>query len=442
MVGAVEYAERFRASAAMSQRAERVVAGGTQHDSWRLQPFPVYFAEARGPFKWDIDGHRLVDCWMGHGALLFGHGYPPVLDAVALQLTRGTHLGGAHDLEVRWAELVCQLIPSAERVRFTSSGTEATQLALRVARAFTGRNHVVKLDGHFHGWHDEALAHFFEPSSAGLNTALLDSVSVGDPLSVASVAELLADEPTAAVILEPGGGGSGALPWSPDFLRELREVTQEYGTLLIFDEVVSGFRYSPGGVQKLCGVLPDLTVLGKILGGGLPGAAVAGRADVMAVFGAGTEDTARPPKVLHTGTFNANPLSAAAGIAALERVGDGVAQEAATTAAETLARLANEAARANDVDVHLYTQSSIFHVLIGAQRAGSPLGPSASVMTLYAAHPQRYTTFRRALLLEGIDCHPLHGWLSAAHDTVAVYEAAAAFDRAFRHLRRLTEFER
>jgi glutamate-1-semialdehyde 2,1-aminomutase len=145
MVGAVGYAEQFPASAAMSQRAERVVAGGTQHDSWRLQPFPVYFTEAQGPFKWDIDGHRLVDCWMGHGALLFGHGYPPVIDAVAHQLARGTHLGGAHDLEVRWAELVCQLIPSAERVRFTSSGTEATQLALRVARAFTGRNHVVNL---------------------------------------------------------------------------------------------------------------------------------------------------------------------------------------------------------------------------------------------------------------------------------------------------------
>jgi glutamate-1-semialdehyde 2,1-aminomutase len=260
-------------------------------------------------------------------------------------------------------------------------------------------------------------------------------------LSVTSVAQLLAHEPTAAVILEPGGGGSGALPWSPDFLRELRRVTKEYGTLLIFDEVVSGFRYSPGGVQKLCGVLPDITALGKILGGGLPGAAVAGRADVMAVFGAGGVNTAGPAKILHTGTFNANPLSAAAGVAALEHVGDGVAQEAATAAAEALAWLANEAARANDVDVHLYTQSSIFHVLIGAQRAGYPLGPSASVVTLYVAHPDRYSALRRALLLEGIDCHPLHGWLSAAHDTSAVYEAAAAFERAFRHLRRLTEFE-
>jgi glutamate-1-semialdehyde 2,1-aminomutase len=441
VVGAMEYAERFPMSAAMSQRAARVVAGGTQHDSWRLQPFPVYFTEARGPFKWDIEGHRLVDCWMGHGALLFGHGYRPVLDAVARQLTRGTHLGGAHDLEVRWAELVCQLIPSAERVRFTSSGTEATQLALRVARAFTGRNHVVKLDGHFHGWHDEALAHFVEPVSAGLNTYSLEGISIGDSWSLASVAELLSEEPTAAVILEPGGGGSGALPWTADFLRELRQITQEHRALLIFDEVVSGFRYSPGGVQKLCGVLPDLTVLGKILAGGLPGAALAGRADVMAVFGAGTKGAAGPAKVVHTGTFNANPLSAAAGIAALERLGDGVAQEAAARAAETLARLANEAARANEIDVCLYTQSSIFHVMIGARRAGSLLGPSSSVMTLYKAQPERYDILRRALLLEGVDCHPLHGWLSAAHDTSAVSEAATAFDRAFRHLRGSTGFE-
>lgn len=440
MVEAMAYAERFSGSAAMSRRAERVVAGGTQHDSWRLQPFPVYFSEARGPFKWDIDGHRLVDCWMGHGALLFGHGYRPVVDAVARQLVRGTHLGGAHDLEVRWAELVCELIPSAERVRFTSSGTEATQLALRVARAFTGRNHIVKLDGHFHGWHDEALAHFVEPASAGLNAGALEGISIGDPWSVASIARLLAEEPTAAVILEPGGGGSGALPWSPDFLQELRQATREHGTLLIFDEVVSGFRYSSGGVQQLCGVTPDLTVLGKILAGGLPGAAVAGRADVMAVFGAGTTGAGGPAKVAHTGTFNANPLSAAAGIAALERVGDGAAQEAAASAAETLARLVNEAARANDVDVCLYTQSSIFHVLIGARRAGSPLGPSASAMTLYKAHANSYDTLRRALLVEGVDCHPLHGWLSAAHDASAVHEAAAAFDRAFRQLHRSTEF--
>jgi glutamate-1-semialdehyde 2,1-aminomutase len=440
VVETVEYAERFSASAAMSQRAERVVAGGTQHDSWQLQPFPVYFTKARGPFKWVIEGHRLVDCWMGHGALLFGHGYRPVLEAVSRQLARGTHLGGAHELEVRWAELVCELIPSAERVRFTSSGTEATQLALRVARAFTGRNHVVKLDGHFHGWHDEALAHFVEPGSAGLNVASVEGVSVGDPSSVASIAQLLAEEPTAAVILEPGGGGSGALPWSAGFLQELRQVTQEYGALLIFDEVVSGFRYSPGGVQQLCGVLPDLTVLGKILGGGLPGAAVAGRADIMAVFGAGTAGIAGPAKVLHTGTFNANSLSAAAGVAALEHVGDGDAQNAAAMAAEALVRLVNEAARANDVDVYLYTQSSIFHVLIGARRAGSALGPSASVVTLYLAHPHRYSILRRALLLEGLDCHPLHGWLSAAHDALAVCEAAAAFDRAFRHLRRSAEF--
>lgn len=437
----MEYGDQFSASAAMARRAERVVAGGALHDSWRLQPFPVYFAKAQGPFKWDIEGHRFVDCWMGHGALLFGHGYQPVIDAVGRQLARGTHLGGPHDLEVRWAELVCHLIPSAERVRFTSSGTEATQLALRVARAFTGRNNVVKLDGHFHGWHDEALAHFIDPVAAGLSAASLDGVSVGNPWSIESVVQLLNEEPTAAVILEPGGGGSGALPWNPGFLRELRQVTQDYGALLIFDEVVSGFRYSPGGVQQLCGVLPDLTVLGKILGGGLPAAAVTGRADVMAVFGAGTEGAAGSAKVMHTGTFNANPLSAAAGVAALEHAGDGAAQTAATIAAETLAGLVNDAARANNIDVHLYTESSIFHVLIGARRSGSPLGPSASVITLYAAYPDQYSAFRRTLLLEGVDCHPLHGWLSAAHDTSAVHEAAAAFGRAFRRLRGSTEFD-
>lgn len=427
-------AERFRS------RARKVIAGGTTHDGWMIEPFPLSVECTAGPYKWDCDGHRIIDYWMGHGALLAGHAFTPVVEAITLQASRGTHYGAASLLEVEWAELVCELIPSAELVRFTSSGTEATQLALRVARAYTGRELVLKLDGHFHGWHDEALAHFFPANEAGLNPGCIEQVAIADPFSAESAGEFLAAMDVAAVILEPGGGGSGGLPWSVNFLAELRELTQRYGTLLIFDEVVSGFRYSPGGAQQICGVLPDLTVLAKILSGGLPGGAVCGKKEIMEVFGSGKHIAGRRIKVPHTGTFNGNPLSAAAGIALLSQVANGELQKQAEESAEALVRLINQRADEVGVDVHLYRQSSIFHHLIGAQRAHLPLGPSGAVLTLSAQHAELYATLRRVLLLEGVDTHPIHGWVSAAHQQEVIEATADAYERAFSRLREVKEF--
>lgn len=430
-----EYSDHFAASRAMFDCARRVLAGGTTHDGWMVEPFPVYVKEARGAHKWDADGHRLIDFWMGHGALIKGHAFPPVTAAVAGQAARGSHYGAASELEVLWAELVCSLIPSAERVRFTSSGTEATMLALRVARAYTGRNLIIKLDGHFHGWHDEALAQFVPAETAGINRGTATGVATASPFAAESVIELLDEEETAAVILEPGGGGGGSLPWDWQFLAKLREATHAHGALLIFDEVISAFRYSPGGVQGLCGIFPDLTVLAKILSGGLPGGAVAGRAEFMDVFGAGKVVGGRRAKVPHTGTFNGNPLSAAAGIALLSHVGDGTAQAQADAAARLMVDSVNQIANKLRVDVHLYQQSSIFHILIGARQAGVSLEPSGSVIALYSQYPERYAALRRALLQEGVDTHPVHGWMSSAHDDGVIARAVEAFDRAMRRLR-------
>lgn len=431
-----DYEKKFSESRNLFLRARNVMAGETTHDGWRLDPFPVYIERAEGAFKWDVSGHRFIDYWMGHGALLLGNCFPPVVEAVQRQLLRGSHYSAAHEMEVRWAESVCDLIPSAERVRFTSSGTEATLLALRAARAFTGRSLIVKFDGHFHGWHDEALAHFITAQQAGLNEGSISQVMVADPFSVGSAIELVESDCVAAVIIEPGGGGSGGLPWDTLFLSSLREATREHGTLLIFDEVVSGFRYSPGGVQQLCGVIPDITVLAKILCGGLPGGAIAGRADVMKVFGGGTDVGERKARVQHTGTFNGNPLSAAAGVAMLAHVGDGTAQEHAQEMAALLVKKVNEAAESNNVDVRLYNQSSIFHILIGACARGLPLGPSGAVVTLYATRPELYNSLRRALLLEGVDSHPVHGWVSAAHCAADIEATAQAFYRVFKRLSR------
>lgn len=430
-----DYSAHFTSSSAMFDRAQKVVAGGATHDGWMMEPFPVYVTRANGAYKWDLQDHQLIDYWMGHGSLIKGHAFPPVVDAIAAQAVRGSHYGAPSEIEVQWAELICSLVPSAERVRFTSSGTEATLLALRIARAYTGRSIVIKLDGHFHGWHDEALAYFVSQDGAGLNAGAIENVILASPFDVEGVIALLAEAEAAALILEPGGGGSGGLPWDKEDLARLRQATRANGALLIFDEVVSAFRYSPGGVQELCGVLPDLTVLAKIMSGGLPGGAVAGAAEIMKVFGAGAKIDKRQVRVPHSGTFNGNPLSAAAGVTLLSHIKDGTAQAAAETAAQSLVKSVNDLADKHGVDVRLYHQSSIFHILIGACKARAPYKASPAVIRLFSQHPEHYATLRRALLCEGLDTHPVHGWLSTAHDAAVIERSAEAFDRAFRQLR-------
>jgi glutamate-1-semialdehyde 2,1-aminomutase len=435
------YQQKFASSRPWAYRAQWAIAGAATHDRRGFGPFGVYVTRALGPRKWDVAGQPLIDLWMGHGALLMGHGFGPVVEAVRRQVELGTHYGACHAMEVEWAELVRHLVPSARRIRFTASGTEATQLALRVARAHTGRPFVLKFDGHFHGWHDEAMSHFYPTQEAGFNPGAVTQVGYSHPTDPAPAIERIAKGDVAAVILEPGGGSSGGLPWSKEFLQALRDATTRHGTVLIFDEVVSGFRHGVGGVQASCGVIPDLTTLAKILCGGLPGGAVAGRVDFMAVLGEGTRVKGRPARVPHTGTFNANPLSAAAGLAMLDYIADGAAQETARVAAERLAAGINAQAEQHGIDVYAYTNgTSIYHLLIGPRRAGAPLGPSHAVAHLHRDQPGHYALLRRALLVEGVDMHPVHGWVSATHDDATVDEAVGAFGRAFAKLREVDGF--
>ena len=206
-----------------------------------------------------------------------------LLEAVTAQVAKGAHYGACHSLEVEWAELIQQLIPSAERVRFTVTGTEATHLALRVSRAFTGKSKIVRFAGHFHGWHDHVC---FPPGGApGIIAGIVEDTLIAAPNDLGQVEHWLASrDDIAALILEPTGATFGQIPTTGETLRRLRELTKRYGVLLIFDEVISGFRCSPGGAQQFYGVKPDLTTLAKILAGGYPGAALAGRADVLRVL--------------------------------------------------------------------------------------------------------------------------------------------------------------
>src|SRR5271165_3892372 len=248
------YQAMTQGSARLTEAARKVLPSGLAHDSRNFDPYPIYVDHAQGPLKWDVDGNRYVDYFGGHGALLLGHNHPKVKEAVHAALDRGTHFGACHADEVRWAELICQMVPSAECVRFTSSGTEATLMALRLARAYTGRSKLLRFRGHFHGWNDHMTSghtnHFDGTPTSGVVAGVADNVILCDPNDVAGITRIFNDHADiAAVILEPTGANFGRMPILASFLTTLRELTKQAGALLIFDEVVTGFRVSPGGVQ-------------------------------------------------------------------------------------------------------------------------------------------------------------------------------------------------
>ena len=424
-------------SQALSRQAGEVIAAGITHDVRHLKPFPIFVERAGGTRKWTVDGQELIDYWMGHGALFLGHGHPEILRAVHEQLDRGTHYGACHELEVRWAGLVQQLVPSAERVRFTSSGTEATQLALRLSRAYTGKPKVVKLEGHFHGWHDYAAAGvkppYDIPMSAGIPEGSLDQVLLCPPNDLAFVERLLSGrQDVAALILEPGGGSSGTIPTDPAYLAGLRDLTRRHGIVLIFDEVITGFRYSPGGVQRLVGVTPDMTALAKIVSGGLPGGAIAGRADIMNGLGF-SKDAAwnRKGRVAHAGTYNANPLSAAAGIAMLGLIANGEKHQRANHAAALLRGELTRVWRRLGIPGCIYGEASIVNYSLESEVSEPPKPGERDHRRLQAiAKPDAYHALRCALILNGVDIAPLHGWVSAVHSEADVEETVHAFEKA------------
>jgi glutamate-1-semialdehyde 2,1-aminomutase len=414
-------------SEALYARARGVIPGGITHDGRNLSPFPVYVERAQGSHKWDVDGHEYVDYWMGHGALFLGHCHPAVVKAIQDQAARGTHFGACHELEVRWAELVTKLIPSAEMVRFTMSGTEATHLGLRIARAFTGRSRVVKFQGHFHGWHDGVVAAvnppFDVPMSAGVPASTLDQLLLAPPNDIKAVATLLERGDVAAVILEPAGGQSGSVPTIPGYLQELRELCTRHNVVLIFDEVITGFRYAPGGAQAYFGVTPDMTTLAKIVAGGLPGAAVVGKKPIMSTMAfRGEPAWDRSERVAQNGTFNSNPVCSAAAIATLELVQDGALHARANKLGDELRAGLSETMKRVGVPGTCFGEASIFHVSFEGK-------PGLAGFD----RPRRgdlYHRLRCALFNNGVDCASHHGWISAVHSDADIQKTVAGYEKA------------
>lgn len=425
-------AERWAAanpsSRAHYERARRSLPDGVAHDVRHADPFPLAVTRAEGARKWDADGHELVCYVMGHGSLLFGHRHRPVVDAVRAQAELALHPGASHELEAEWAEKVVELVPSAERVRFTSSGTEATLLAFQIARARTGRERIVKLSGHFHGWHDYASLAIDPPYDnappPGVPAAIADLVTVVPP-DFDAVERALAGNDVAAVVLEPSGAAWTTVPLAHNFLAWLRDATRARGTLLLFDEVVTGFRWAPGGVQQLTGVTPDLTTLAKVLAGGMPGGAVTGPHEVMEVL------EFRGPnevKVAHPGTHNAHPVAAAAGVATLTACSDGVVQVELCARAERLRRELNAVLEQRGAPGTAYGESSSFHITFDPDaRPGAFQGVDHANLKR-GVQGTLSTELHCGMLLRGVHLFHASGFLSPAHGEDELDKTVAAFD--------------
>jgi glutamate-1-semialdehyde 2,1-aminomutase len=366
-----DYLARTPGSAALFERAARSLPGGSTRTTIYSAPYPPYMTRGEGIRTWDVDGNEYRDFLGNYTSLILGHAHPEVVAAVEAQVRRGSAFAAPTEAEVELAEEIRRRLPSVEQIRFTNSGTEATMFALRAARAFTGRPLVAKFEHAYHGTHDTVVAG--TPGVPAAVSELVIELPWADP---EGVERALAgrEGQLAAIIIEPVQGAGGVRAAPPDFLRFLRELATRTGAILVFDEVIA-FRIGPNGAQgRLGGVRPDLTTLGKIIGGGYASGAFGGRADVMSQF-----DARRSGSLVHGGTFNGNPVAAAAGLATLRHMTperyaelDRLAHRLRSTIADGIAR--------DRLDARVDGVASIFQVFPGSSlEAPDGLSPQAAM---------------------------------------------------------------
>ncbi|WP_069807216.1 aspartate aminotransferase family protein [Vulcanisaeta thermophila] len=313
------YEERTPKSREFLNRARKVLPGGTTYQIRYYRPYPVYITKALGTRVWDLDGNSYVDYWMGHGTHILGHSPDVVINAVAEAMREGTHLGYANTLEVEYAELLTRVIPNVDMVRFSNSGTEANMYAVRLARAYTGRRYIVKMEGGWHGGYDGLHVGvnppFEGPESLGLPEEHIKYTLVVPFNDLNALETALRTHDVAAVIMEPVLGSGGCITPEPGYLKGVRELVDRYGSLLILDEVITGFRLALGGGQEFFNVKADIVTLGKIVGGGMPGAgAIASRQEIMDYLDQIKRPSARS-RSFHGGTFTGNRVTLTAGYA-------------------------------------------------------------------------------------------------------------------------------
>ena len=390
---------------------------------------PVFIDKGEGSKLYDVDGNEYIDYICSWGPLLLGHQPETITKAVQKALLKGSTYGAPTALEVEIAKMIVDAVPSIEMVRMVNSGTEATMSAIRLARGYTKRNKLIKFEGCYHGHADYLLIKagsgaltFGVPSSPGVPESIASETLTASYNDLDSVKRLFVQYPDqiAAVIVEPIAGNMGLVPPAEGFLQGLREITKEYGALLIFDEVISGFRASYGGAQKVFDIMPDLTCLGKIIGGGLPVGAYGGRKEIM-------EQVAPVGPVYQAGTLSGNPLAMAAGIAMLKELGKPGVYETVEAKAKTLAKGLQEAADKADVKVAINQSASLLTVFFTEEEV-------CSYSAAMGSDTAKFKVFFQSMLNQGIYLPPsqFECWfVSLAHSDEDIQKTIAAAENAF-----------
>lgn len=399
---------------------------------------PVFFDRADGPFVFDADGKRYIDYVGSWGPMILGHNSPAVLEAVRAQLNKGMSFGAPTELEIRMADKVCELVPHMDMVRMVSSGTEATMSAIRLARGFTGRDKIVKFEGCYHGHADSLLVKAGsgmltlsnslggEPSSAGVPKALAELTITLEYNNIDGVKKLFAQmgKEIACIIVEPVAGNMNCVPPVPGFLEALREACDQYGSVLIFDEVMTGFRVALGGAQQHYGVRADLITLGKVIGGGMPVGAFGGRRDIM-------EKIAPLGPVYQAGTLSGNPVAMAAGLAMLEQVSKPGFYQMLTTKTEQLMQGLCDRARMAKIPFTTHSVGGMFGLFFTDQKTVTTFAQVSR------CDVERFKKFFHGMLAEGVYLAPSAfeaGFVSSAHGETEIVATLAAAEKVFKTL--------
>jgi len=398
---------------------------------------PIYFTQGEGALLTDADGRHYIDYIGSWGPMIVGHGHPAVREALAAQLERGLSFGAPCELETLLAERIVTLVPTAEKVRMVSSGTEAAMSAIRLARGVTGRDRIVKFEGCYHGHADSLLVKAGSgaltmgvPNSPGVPAALAElttTLTFNDTEQAADAFARFGDD-IAAVIVEPVAGNMNCIPPAPGFLEALRELTARHGSLLIFDEVMTGFRVHPGGAQALYDIRPDLTVLGKVIGGGMPVGAIAGPATIIDQF-------APSGPVYQAGTLSGNPLAMASGIATLDLIRQDGFHAHLLEQTRALCEGLEQAAAESGVALTTNHVCGMFGFFFTAD---APVSRFSQVM---ACDVERFKRFFHLMLDGGVNLAPSAfeaGFVSAAHGPAEIEQTVAVARRAFAALRETT----
>lgn len=418
----------FERSKQMIEEASQVLPGGV-NSNFRLgmKPTPLVFERGEGPFLFDVDGNRLIDYYLGMGPMILGHNPASVIEAVRAQLDSGILFAGQTEIEREAARLVCEMVPSAEKVRFSCAGSEVVQAAWRLARASTGRSVIVKFEGHYHGWLDSVLwsvappadqhgpleAPIPVPASAGQDLRAGENTEVLPWNDLELVTQRLERGDVAALIMEPAMCNTSTILPAEGYLQGVRDVCTETGTVLIFDEVITGFRVAPGGAQQLFGVTPDLTTMGKAIANGFPLSCLAGRADLMDLFVTG--------EVMHGGTYNAQPSTMAALVATLTELAKPETFDALTTQGNRLKEGIARALADAGVQARVEGFPQVFHVGFGVE------DPVTDYRSSLQADKARYIRFTEALHYKGVRALERGAWfMSSTHTADVVDETIEA----------------